>query len=1044
MKSLRRRRWAGAALLTGLLGATPAHAQYFGGNKVQYRTFDFEVLKTLHFDIYYYPEEKETIGEAARMAERAYNRLSKVLDHRFSERQPIILYASQPHFQQTNAIPGSLGEGTGGVTEALKRRVVMPSAGPLAETDHVLAHELVHAFQYDITSRGVSGSGGLPGVLRLPLWFVEGMAEYLSVGPRDPHTAMWIRDAIRDNKLPTIKQLGNPKYFPYRFGQAFWAYVAGRYGDAVVGRMLRAAARGGDPNSAIKEVLGTTPEELSKEWHGALRANYKEVLAEKKAPGAASRAIVTEKQAGELNVAPAVSPDGNAVVFLSEKDLFSIDLYLADAETGKIRRKLTSTATDPHFESLQFIQSAGSWSPAGDRFALGTISRGKAFLSIIQPSDGKVVQEIEQAGVDEIYDPTWSPDGQKVVFSAIHGGKLDLYLTELATAKTRRLTNDLYADLQPSWSPDGRTIAFVTDRFTTDLSDLEYAGYRLGLYDVESAEVRPGPGFAGAKNVNPHWSPDGKAMYFVSDQNGISNLYRAALPNGPIEQITDISTGISGITALSPALTVARNTGKAMFSAREDGKYRIYSLDARQPAIAVVAAEGQSVPPPLTAAATTARGGEPDSAPASRALTADAGALPPMERRQQQVYSGQTAPAPEITPATEPYKPKMTLDNLGQGTTIAAGVDRFGSVVAGGTSLYFSDMLGDRNLGIDIFAQAGSIEDVGARVAYGNFRGRRNWLVGAERIPYITGAAFQVSQGIVDGRPAILEETLLERQTSTAVFGVAAHPLNRAQRFELGGSIRRLALSREIRTDAFDAFTGQFLGRDTRDLETPSALNLGEASAAFVHDTSVFAATSPIVGSRYRLEVAQTVGTVNFTSALVDYRRYFMPARPYTLAFRALHYGRYGSDSEDPRITPLFLGYPTLVRGYDSGTFRNNECIADATSNCPIFDRLLGSRMIVGNAELRFPPFGAATGQLRYGPVPLELAIFADVGVAWTRGEGDTPTFFGGERKGVASVGAAARLNLLGFAVLELDYARPLNRPGRGWIWQFHISPGGF
>lgn len=1044
MSALVRRGFGAALALAVSFAAAPAYAQYFGGNKVQYRTFKFEVLKTLHFDIYYYPEEKESIAEAGRMAERAYLQLSKVLDHRFDTRQPIILYASQPHFQQTNAIGGYLGEGTGGVTEALKRRVVMPSAGPLAETDHVLAHELVHAFQYDITSRGVSASGGLPGVLRLPLWFVEGMAEYLSVGPRDPHTAMWIRDAIREEKLPTVKQLNNPKFFPYRFGQAFWAYVAGRYGDAVVGRMLRAAARAGDPEVAIKEVLGISHEQLSKDWHAALKASYKEVLDAKKAPSTAGQAIITEKQAGELNIAPALSPDGKSVVFLSEKDLFSVDLFLADAETGKVRRKLTSTATDPHFESLQFIQSAGSWSPTGDRFALGTISKGNALLSIIDPENGEILKEVELPKVDEIYDPTWSPDGKRVAFAAIDGGALDLHITDLDSGQTKQVTNDLFGDLQPSWSPDGKHIAFMTDRFSTKLYDLEYGGYRIALYDVATGEVRPGPSFANSKNINPQWAPDSQSIYFISDHNGISNIYRAALPRGPIEQLTDVSTGISGITSLSASLTVARNSGKVMFSGREDQKYKLYALRADRPVVAVAAAEGESVPAPVSTAAAPAA--DTPTTAASRALTPDPARLPPFQRRQQQVYSGQEDPAPQLSPGTtqeEPYKPKMTLSNVGQGTTIAAGVDRFGTAVAGGTSLYFSDMLGNKNLGIDVYAQAGSFSDIGARVAYGDFSRRQNWIVGIERIPYITGGAYQVVRGTENGQPVLLEQTFLERQTSTAVFGVAAHPFNRAQRLEFGASARRLDLTREIRTNTFD-LGGNFLGRDTEKLPGSGHLNLSEVSTAFVHDTSVFAATSPIVGRRFRLEVAQTMGSIDFTGALADYRRYFMPLKPYTFAFRVLHYGRYGRGGEDQRITPLFLGYPTLVRGYDSDTFRGGECVPDETSTCPIFDRLIGSRMLVGNVELRFPPFGAATGQLRYGPVPFELAFFADAGVAWTRASGDTPTFFGGDRKGVYSVGVAGRLNLFGLAVLELDYTRPLSRPGRGWVWQFHISPGGY
>src|SRR5438034_312352 len=253
--------------------ASEASAQYFGRNKVQYRSFDFKVLRTEHFDVYYYEAEQEAAEQAGRMAERWYERLSRVLDHRLHGRQPLILYASHPDFEQTNAIGGVLGEGTGGVTAILKRRIVLPLAGPLAETNHVIGHELVHAFQFDITGQG-QGRFGVPGAARLPLWFIEGMAEYLSLGPVDPNTAMWLRDAAQHHKLPTIRQLYNPRYFPYRYGQAFWAFLAGHYGEAVVGETLRKAGRSGDAELALQQVTGVKADSLAKQWHHEIEAAY--------------------------------------------------------------------------------------------------------------------------------------------------------------------------------------------------------------------------------------------------------------------------------------------------------------------------------------------------------------------------------------------------------------------------------------------------------------------------------------------------------------------------------------------------------------------------------------------------------------------------------------------------------------------------------------------------------------------------------------------------------------------------------------------------
>src|SRR5437763_13038561 len=215
------------AVACAMVAAAPASAQYFGRNKVQYRKLDFQILKTEHFDIYCYPEEREGISVAARMAERWHARLGRIREHRLRRRQPLVLYGAHPDFEQTNTIYGERSEGTGGVTEPLRRRIVLPMGGPLADTDHVIGHELVHAFQFDITTNPNSPPGE-NGAERLPLWFIEGMAEYLSLGPVDPNTAMWLRDAVRqkDEKtgkdtLPTIEQLDNPKYFPYRWGQAF-------------------------------------------------------------------------------------------------------------------------------------------------------------------------------------------------------------------------------------------------------------------------------------------------------------------------------------------------------------------------------------------------------------------------------------------------------------------------------------------------------------------------------------------------------------------------------------------------------------------------------------------------------------------------------------------------------------------------------------------------------------------------------------------------------------------------------------------------------
>jgi len=217
-------------------------------------------------------------------------------------------------------------------------------------------------------------------------------------------------------------------------------------------------------------------------------------------------------------------------------------------------------------------------------------------------------------------------------------------------------------------------------------------------------------------------------------------------------------------------------------------------------------------------------------------------------------------------------------------------------------------------------------------------------------------------------------------------------------------------------------------------------LYLAETSVALVHDTSYFGATSPIYGGRYRIEVGQSAGTLQYSSLLVDYRRYFMPKRPLTIAVRGLHFGRYGRNAEHPQMINLYAGYPELVHGYGVGSFSPEECGTVNEADCAVFEHLIGSRMLIANIEVRAPLYGLFKGELNYGRVPLEVAAFFDSGVAWTTAT--RPAFLDGERNVVRSVGAAVRFNAFGMLVLELAASRPFDRVSRGIKWQAGIRQG--
>lgn len=1019
-----------AAVLLGAVcvGAVPAQAQYFGRNAVQYETFHFKILRTQHFDVYFYDKEAAAAEQAARMAERWYTRLSTVLRHQLTGKQPLILYADHPDFEQTNVLGQQPGEGTGGVTESFKRRIILPLGASLSESDHVIGHELIHAFQYDIggIGRGGGGASMVSGLNRLPLWFIEGMAEYLSIGPIDPNTTMWMRDAVRRGTLPRLGDLENPRYFPYRWGQSFWAYLGGTYGDDIVSAAFRAGAKSGNVRIALEQVTHRPADSLVADWHRALEQTTVPVAVATGVPlpadvrdrrkittpvaVAGARLLVGTGKNNNYNLAPALSPDGRRMVYLSDAGLFSIDMYLADAQTGRTIRTLVSSTRDPHLESLQFINSAGAWDASGSRFVFGAVVTGQPALRIVNGENGALVREIKFPTLGEIFNPTWSPNGKAIAFSAQVGGFTDLFTYDLEGGRLQRLTDDAYADLEPAWSPDGAAIAFVTDRFGTSLDQLSYANYRLALVNVQTGKVTALPTLGSdAKHINPQWSPDGRSLYFLSDRGGITNVYRLALRDGTVAQVTNLFTGVSGITALSPALSVAQRAPRAVFSVYSNGGYALQVMD--DPA---ALAGGPPVPLPAIAAV-----------------------LPPLRREPGvlALVADSTAglPAPPEA-AVAPYKPKLSLDLIAQ-PNLAVAADRFGTYIGGGITLFWSDMLGDHNL----VTQAqinGRLADFAGLLAYQNRKSRWNWAVAAQRVPYVTGAF----AAYIDGGGRYVEEVERFRQTTTQLSGVVAYPFNRSRRIEFSAGAQRIGFSHELEKRGF--FPGGGVAFDsTIKFPVPDPLTLGVGSAALVHDNSFFGATSPLLGDRWRLEVSPTVGSLQFLTALADYRRYVMPIRPFTIAGRVLHLGRYGRDADDGLMYPLFIGYSSLVRGYDVGSFDASEC-GNSTTTCPVFDQLLGSRMLVGNIELRFPPFGLlGLGGGYYGILPLEAAIFYDAGVAWTGAEG-AQLFGDGPRQIVTSAGVSLRMNLLGYAIGQMDFVHPFERPAKNWMLRFSLTPG--
>lgn len=1030
------------ALALALFGSSlvPSSAvgqEYFGRNKVQFDDFDFRILPTEHFDVHYYPEEREAVEDAARMGERWYERLARAFQHEFEAKKPLIFYADHPDFQQTNTLSGFIGEGTGGVTESLKNRVIMPLAGSYWDTDHVLGHEIVHAFQYNI-AQSRRGGAGMRGLATLPLWLVEGMAEYLSVGRDDPLTAMWLRDAIARDDLPTIEQMTKERqYFPYRFGQGLWAYIGGTYGDDAIVQIFRRSLATGFEN-AIGQILGISAEELSEEWKERVAAEYLPLMEDREAPGEGGKLLLAPSTgSGRTNISPSISPDGRHVAFLSEKDLFSVDLFLAEVESGRISRKLSSAASSPHVDALRYIDSSGTWSPDSRFFAFVVTAGGRNELVLVRSSDGRTERSIAFDDIGAIANPAWSPDGDRIAFSGSVGGITDLFVYHLDGDRLVRLTNDKFADLHPSWSPDGARIVFSSDRGPrTNFERLTYSSFQIAEIVVATGAVTHIPAFGDVKHINPVYAADGAGIYFISDQDGFSDVYGLTPATGELRRITNTTTGVSGHTYLAPAMSVSA-TDQLAYSVFNELQFHIHtkSITGNEPVVQVVERPRDQTGRKLAPS-------EPDrfSRVATYLADAETGLVPSSSYREQ----------------GEDYHSGLSLDYVGQ-PSLGVGTDNFGNYVGGGASAYFSDMLGNRTLGVAAQAQ-GSFKDIGGQVFYADRSRRWNWaaLVGHQPILYPYWSPGTEPDG------SIYTALYKYRIYVSQAVAQASYPFSSSQRFELSAGPVRYGYDIEVDKFYQDPF-GRVYDFTREELDAPDPLSMIRASASFVGDDAFFGFVSPVRGGRYRLQYEQTTGQIHFGTVIGDWRRYFAPHRNLTVGLRLLHYGRYGLSAEEQAkdgfglLRPLFLGYETFVRGYAYESFSVSECTSggsgQSSGGCPVFDRLWGQQLGVSSLELRIPLLGVEQyGVFNFPFAPTELVFFADAGAAWNQGSTCTVDFCdelvlqwsrgGDQRVPVLATGVSARVNVLNFMILESYFAYPWQRPDKGWHWGFQLAPG--
>lgn len=503
-----------------------AQGYYFGRNKVQYNEFDWQILKTEHFDIYFYPEMKDVAEKGAKFAEDSYKFLQTKFNHTINRRIPLIFYSSHLHFQQTNITPGFIPEGVGGFFEFLKGRVVIPSNGNINQFKKVIRHELVHVFMHSKVSRVLKNRGKIDGTFP-PLWYTEGLAELWS-SEWDSQGEMVIKDAVINNYMVPLDNMYyiNGTFMMYKAGQNVLEYISENYGEDKVLSLMENIWKHNRFEDCFEETLGKNYQEFDQEWMYALKKEYYPHLADHDF----SRNITSTIVRDGYNFKPAYyEKDGKEyVVFVANRTGYSSiyrrtlkPLGLEEEENAQI---LVKGEKSSDFEAFHLFSSKIDISKNGI-LTFGSKSGESDALYLYDLESEKITGKYYFKDISGVLSPAWSPDGKKIAFSGLNfSGYKDIYIFDPETENLAKITNDFYDDNDPSWSPDGKSVVFSSDR--TEYG--EQWSYNIFLYDLESAQIKYIT-YGKSRDSAPVFSPDGKYIAYTSDRDLSLNIYLASL-----------------------------------------------------------------------------------------------------------------------------------------------------------------------------------------------------------------------------------------------------------------------------------------------------------------------------------------------------------------------------------------------------------------------------------------------------------------------------------------------------------------------------------
>jgi len=980
----------------------------FGQNKVQYKEFQWKFIQTKHFDVYF-NQGGQYIGEfAATVAESSLASLTRNLDYHISNRIPLVIFNSHNEFQQNNILDEYLPEGVGGVTELFKNRALIPFEGDYEKFRHVIHHELLHAFMNDmfyggsiqnIISKNIS--------LNFPLWFNEGMAEVQSLYGLDKKTDMYMRDAVINNYVPPLDYISG--YFSYRGGQSFFAFLADVYGEEKIGELMNNIKTFSDVDAGFYETYKLSISELSDKWLKYLKKMYwPDIDVREETDDFSKRITDHRRDGGFYNVSPVISPKGDKFAFISNRD-DNFDIFIADVNSGRIIEKVVKGETTPNFEELHILTPGLTWSPDGRKLAVSVKAGSKDAIFVIDVVEGD--RDELPIQLDGIFYVTWSPvDKDIIAFVGNNTKQSDIYLYNMRTNQLTALTNDIFSDGTPTWSPDGKEIYFNSDRgdytnpsaIPADFKMSNYDFDRSDLYkiDVKTKQITRESDSKDYTESYVMFSPDGKKKLFISDKNGISNLYLKEADSSGVKVERPITNSLNPIDQIS----LSRDGKKLLFVALNQGGYDIFSIDNP------LSKNLNMAELPLTDYMIKRKEWRakfgidytdnnvqhvPDTTIAKTAdtITLDNKSEVELKADTLKLYGDDISLNLVSKRDTSFKNSRDAMDSVyrfNKNFNVADNVNEDGSYKIKNYKINFTPDLVYGNANYSSFYGVQGV----ATIALSDMMGSHRIYIQTSMVIDLKNSDYAVAYYYLPKRIDYGVELFHTARFILYTFNNNNYQIDSLFRYRTFGGDVNAAYPFNKFKRIQGSLTVMGITRENLDNENAASQNktLIIPSLSFVHDNTTFGYTAPIKGTRYNLTAMASpkLGSdgLGFTSFTADYRTYYKLADDYTFVMRFA-----GGYSFGPNPQRFYIGGTDnwLNREFENNTIpiNNIEEYAFSTPGIPLrgfnYDRMAGSKYALANIELRFPLLRYfILGALPIGFANVEGTMFVDAGTAWS------------------------------------------------------------